>query len=176
MKYCFFLLLITIFGISPTLAQGKTDLSAIEFTENPKALLKGIRFTTRKRDNNVVYYIIGNKKPFTYAGIPIEAEMEIGAQNNVVFSYYIRTDKTLITNRLLQALLAKYHQPTTKVRDDKYGKAYYWQTPTLFVQFMSGKTGTTIVQDFSFIHIITLKSLNADPYFKHVYDLFKAYK
>lgn len=166
-----------ILSCTPAWAQRKIDLSNIEFTENAKVLLKGISFTKRERDNHRVYYVMSNKKAFTYAGIPIEAEIEIGAQNNIVFSCYIRTDKTVITNRLQQALLAKYRQPTKKIRDDENARAYYWQTPTLFIQFMSGKRGTVNVQSFSFIHIAPLKALQtgADPDFKHVYDLFKAF-
>jgi hypothetical protein len=74
-------------------------------------------------------------------------------------------------------LLAKYQQPTKKIRDNADVKAYYWQTPTLFVQFMSGKAGYPNVRFTSFVHIATLKALNSgiDPDFKHVYDLFKAY-
>jgi hypothetical protein len=176
MKHCLILLIILLATI-PTQAQRKIDLAEIQFTENAKTLLKGVSFNTRVRDNHTVYYVISNKKYFSYAGVPIEAEIEIGTQNNIVFSCYMRTDKTVITNRLLQALLAKYHQPTKKVRDDKYGKAYYWETPARFVQFMAGKTGTTNVQDFSFIHIATRQDIQTgiDPDFKHVYDLFKAY-
>ena len=174
---CSLFLSLVLLSCTPARAQRKIDLARIQFTESPKILLKGISFTKRERDNHRVYYVISNKKAFTYAGIPIEAEIEIGAQNNIVFSCYIRTDKTVTTNRLQQALLVKYYQPTKKVRDDENVRAYYWQTPTLFVQFMSGKTGTLNAQHFSFIHIAPLRALQAgaDPDFKHVYDLFKAF-
>jgi hypothetical protein len=177
MKYSFLFLFFAFLSCIPARAQQKIDLANIQFTENVKALLKGISYTKRERDNHRVYYVISNKKAFTYAGIPIDAGIELGAQNNIVFSCYINTDKTVTTNRLQTALLAKYRQPTKKVRDDENGKAYYWQTPTLFVQFMTGKIGISNIQFSSFIHIAPLRAFQtgADPDFKHVYDLVKAF-
>lgn len=176
-KHCWLILLLIVLSITQARAQRKIDLADFQFTENVKTLLKGIPFEKWKIDERTVYSAVNHKNAFNYAGIPVEPKVKLYAQNNVVFSFEIDAGKTETTNRLLKALLAKYHQPTKKVKDNADVKAYYWQTPTLFVQFMSGKAGYPDVRFTSFVHIATLKALNAgvDPDFKHVYDLFKAY-
>jgi hypothetical protein len=178
MKHCFLILLLIIWGTTPARAQKTIDLANLQFTENVQTLLKGVHFNIRKRDHQTVYYIITDKKRFTYAGLPINTDLEIGAQNNIVFSCYLGAGNTAGTNKLLQALLAKYRQPTKKVKDNADTKAYYWQTPTLFVQYMSGKNGYADNTYFTcFVHIASFRGFNAgaDPDFKHVFDLFKAF-
>lgn len=178
MKTTYILLLIMALGTSTALAQRKTDLANIQFTENVQTLLKRIQFEKWIIEKKTVYDVVNKNNIITYSGISVDPKVQLCAQNNIIFSYYIAAEKTAITNRLLQALLVKYHQPTTKVKDNADAKAYYWQTPTLFIQFMSGKAGYDDIQHTCFIHVATLKALNAgaDPDFKHVYDLFKAYK
>jgi hypothetical protein len=176
-KHCGLSLLLIILNITYAQAQRKTDLADLQFTENVTTLLKGIPFEKWKIDERTMYNAVNHKNTFNYAGIPIEPKVKLYAQNSVIFSFDIESGKTETTNRLLKALLAKYHQPTKKIRDNADVKAYYWQTPTLFVQFMSGKAGYPDVRITSFVHVATLKALNAgiDPDFKHVYDLFKSY-
>lgn len=177
-KSCCLLLLITIWSVTGTQAQKKTDLADIKFNENAGTILKGVSLQKRDRPNEAIYYTINNKRKFSYAGIALPYEVEIGTQRNIICSYYITLGKTVITKQVLQALLTKYHQPTKKIRDNENAKAYYWQTPTLFIQFMADWNGRPDKGYFTgFAHIATLKSLNAgfDPDFKHVYDLFKEF-
>jgi hypothetical protein len=162
------------------MAQKKVDLSAIQFNENPDALLKGIPYD-KISEKGADHYEIKNSKNCPYYGAVMEESVIIGAFNHQVISYSAITNLTANTNRVLNAILATYHQPTKKLATNGDTRAWYWQTPTLFIQLMTTEVGfhdKRSKQVACTVKIVTLNGLKtgAEPDLAVVYKVFSTYK
>lgn len=184
MKFCklikSYLLIAFIFLSINVLAQKKADLSAITFNENPDALLKGIAYE-KATEGKTTYYDISNTRSFTYQGIIMEASVTIDAFQHQVISYSAESNLTATTNRLIKAVVSMYHQPTKKITNNGDTRAWYWQTPALFIQLMTTEVGFHDKRGKQIsckLKMITLKALKsgAEPDFLELYKVFSTYK
>lgn len=160
-RYIFALICLFIINVNCTMAPQKVDLAAVKFDENAETLLKGIPVEKVNGEHGIVHYKVKDKSKITYAGANMEFAIKVGAQNNIVSSIYAETEKTAATNLVLKSLIAHYKQPTAKLQDNGDTRAYYWQTPTLFIRFMSSEVTSPKdgKQVSSFVSIATLSAL-----------------
>jgi hypothetical protein len=160
-------------------AQRKLDLHAIKFTENPGALLKGIPYIKSTEDKTTKYDV--KQKVCSYQGILMEGSVTIDACDHRVISYQAVSNLTATTNRVLKAVLATYQQPTKKLATNANVRAWYWQTPTLFIQLMTTDVGfhdQRGQQVACTLRITNLKALKseAEPGLLEIYKTFLSYK
>lgn len=161
-------------------AQKKLDLSAIKFTENPDALLKGIP-SEKSTEGKTIYYEITAPKNCPYQGIALEASVTIDAFQQQVISYTAESNLTATTNRVIKAVLATYHQPAKKITNNGDTRAWYWRTPSLFIQLMTTEVGFHDKRGKQIsckLKVITLKALKsgAEPDLLEIYKVFSTYK
>lgn len=161
-------------------AQKKVDLSTIKFNEHAETLLKGIPYN-KTSEQHAAHYEIRNPGNCPYHGVAAEASVTLGAYNQQVISYEIITNLTAKTNRILKAVLDTYHQPTKKLATNDDVRAWYWQTPTLFIQLMTTEVGfhdKRGKQIACTLRIVTLNGLKtgAEPDLLSVYKVFSTYK
>jgi hypothetical protein len=161
-------------------AQKKADLAAIKFNENPDGLLKGIP-SEKTTEGKTTYYKIAAPQSCPYQGISLEASVTIDAFQQQVISYTAESNLTATTNRVIKAVLATYHQPAKKITDNGDTRAWYWQTPTLFIQLMTTEVGFHDKRGKQIsckLKVITLKALKsgAEPDFLEIYKVFSTYK
>lgn len=174
-------LLIPVMLISTTvMAQKKVDLSTIKFTENADALLKDIPYK-KTNEQNTTHYEIKDPKNCPYHGSVMEDFVTIGAFNQQVVFYSASSNLTVNTNKVIKTLLYTYHQPTKKLNDRGDTRAWYWQTPTLFIQLMTTEVGFHDKRGKQIsckVQIVTLKGLKsgAEPDLSVVYQVFSTYK
>jgi hypothetical protein len=162
------------------MAQKKVDLAAIKFNENPDALLKGVA-SKKTTEGKTTYYELAKPQSFPYQGVRLEASVTIDAFQHQVISYTAESNLTATTNRVIKALLTTYHQPTKKLNDHGDTRAWYWQTPTLFIQLMTTEVGFHDKRGKQIsckLRVITLKALKsgAEPDFLEIYKVFSTYK
>lgn len=160
-------------------AQKKIDLATIKFTENPQMLLKGIPYITGNEEKVTTYDV--KQKHCSYQGILMEGSVTIDGLNQQVISYEAVTNLTATTNRVIKAVLVSYHQPTKKLATNGNVRAWYWQTPTLFIQLMTTDVGfhdKRGQQVACTLRVITLKALKsgAEPRLQEIYKVFSTYK
>ena len=160
-------------------AQKKVDLHTIKFTENPEVLLKAIPHIKGTEDKATTYDV--KQKYCSYQGILMEGSVTIDAFNQQVISYQAVTNLTATTNRVIKALLNIYQQPTKKMATNGNVRAWYWQTPTLFIQLMTTDVGFHDQRGQQVActpRITTLKALKsgAEPGLLEIYKAFLSYK
>jgi hypothetical protein len=175
-QYCF---IVFLFISTSTIAQKKIDLYNIRFTENPEVLLKGIRYEKGTAEKVITYEL--DQKRIRYQDILMEGSVTIRAFNQQVISYQSVTNLTATTNKVIKAVLATYHQPAKKLTTNGNVRAWYWQTPALFIRLMATDVGfhdKRGQQVACTLQIITLKALKSgiEPNLSQIYQVFTSYK
>jgi hypothetical protein len=101
-------------------------------------------------------------KQLTFSGLVMDSYVKVGAQNGVVSYYSAETNKAPTAKALLAAMIKKFGEPTTKIRDRQDEKALYWLTSSIYARYMCGATTHNGQKGLSaFIEVASVKALNS---------------